>query len=283
VNPYGIHYPFYLYYGTTLDRPLINEWKPLLSVINDVGFLTLLGSSAVLAIIGFKSSWRTRPFEVFVILLTAYLALKHVRHLSIYAVTWACIVPGSLAQGSFGQELTKIGTRLAKPIVVVAAIGGMFLGFQAVQAKFWKMQVPAFFEDAEPTGMLYPVGAVQHLEKSKFHGNLMVPFSVGAFVSWNLYPDVKVSIDSRYEVAYPPGAIEESFDFYDAKGDWKKTLAKYETDLVLVPNFKPIKRGIDSMVEWSLVYSDPMYSLFSNQKMKREPTVTDQTQFNWEF
>lgn len=282
VNPYGIHYPFYLYYGTTLERPLINEWKPLLSVINDAGFLTLLGASMVLAIIGFKSTWRTRPFEMFVILLTAYLALKHVRHLSIYAVTWACIVPSSLAQGPFGKELSKIGMRLAKPIAIVAAIGGCFFGFQAVQAKFWQMRVPAYSEQAEPTGMLYPIGAVEYLEQSEFAGNVMVPFSVGAFVSWNLYPSVKVSIDSRYEVAYPSGAIEESFDFYDAKGGWEETLSKYATDMVLVPNFKPVKEKL-SALDWNLIYSDPTYSLFSKHKLKSEPTTTDRTQFSWEF
>ncbi len=283
VNPYGTDYPFYLFYGTTLDRPLINEWKPLLSAINDTGFLTLLGTSVFLALIGFKNTWRTRPFEVFVILLTAYLALKHVRHLSIYAVTWACIVPASLLHSSIGKELTTIGYRLAKPLAIFAAAGGIYCMAQAVQAKFWVMQVPAYTNETKPSGMLYPVGAVDFLKESRFKGNLMVPFSSGAFVSWNLYPAVKVSIDSRYEVAYPDGSIEASFDFYDAKEGWQKTLESHDTDAVLIPNFKPVREKVSSLSNWHLLYRDPMFSVFTRHAPESEPVITERTQFEWEF
>lgn len=283
LNPYGWHYPFYLWYGTTLDRPLINEWKPLLSVITDSGFLTLLGTSLVVALLSFKNTWRERPFEVFVILLTTYLALKHVRHLSIYAVTWACIVPANLKRISIGSELTKIGNRLAKPLAIFALAGGIYCSALAYQAKFWEMQVPAWSDAEKPNGMLYPVGAVDFLKDSGFEGNLMVPFSNGAFVSWNLYPQVKVSIDSRYEVAYPPGSIEKTFDFYDAREGWEETLESHGTDAVLVPYFKPVRERIESLEDWHLIYKDGMFSVFSRIEPKSGPVTNDQNEFEWEF
>lgn len=283
VNPYGTSYPGYLYYGTTLDRPLINEWQPLFTAINDNRFLTLLGMSVVLACVSFKNSWRERPFEVFVVMLTAYLAIKHVRHLSIYAVTWSCIVPSNLIQSSIGKELTKVGYRLAKPLTIFAAAAGIYFLAMAVQERFWEMQVPAYTDEAEPTGMLYPVGAIDFLNVSGFEGNLMVPFSNGAFVSWNLYPQVKVSIDSRYEVAYPPGSIEASFDFYDAKDGWQQTLESHGTDAVLVPNFKPIRSELDLLDDWHLLYSDPMFSVFTKRKQSGDPIIVESTEFEWEF
>lgn len=283
VNPYGINYPFYLYYGTTLDRPMINEWKPLLSAISDSGFLILLGVSIVLAAVGFKNTWRTRPFEVFVILLTAYLAFKHVRHLSIYAVTWACIVPASLMHSSIGKEMTNIGLRLAKPLTVVAVAAGIFCTAHACSAKFWEMKVPAYTDQDKPLGMLYPVGAVDFLKKTGFEGNLMVPFSAGAFVSWNLYPAVKVSFDSRYEVAYPAGSIERSFDFYDAKDGWQETLVSHGTDAVLVPYFSAIRSELDSLDEWHLLYDDSMHSVFTKRKMTADPVIVETVDFPWEF
>ena len=282
VNPYGISYPGYLYYGTTLERPLINEWQPLLTAINDTGFLTLLGVSIVLALISFKNTWRERPFEVFVVLLTAYLAFKHVRHLSIYAVTWSCVVPSNLMRSSIGKELTNVGYRLAKPLAIFAAAGGIYCMAQAVQAKFWEMQVPAYSEEPEPKGMLYPVGAVDFLKETGFEGNLMVPFSNGAFVSWNLYPEVKVSIDSRYEVAYPPGSIETSFDFYDAKDGWLQTLESHETDAVLVPNFKPVRSELESTV-WHLLYDDGTFSIFTKRKLSSNSVIVDQPETEWDF
>jgi len=283
VNPYGVNYPFYLWYGTTLDRPLINEWKPLLSVITDSGFLTLLGTSLVLALLSFKNTWREKPFEVFVVLLTTYLAFKHVRHLSIYAVTWACIVPANLMNVSIGQELCKIGNRLAKPLAIFALAGGIYCSAFAFKANFWEMQVPAWSDSEKPNGMLYPVGAVDFLKETGFEGNLMVPFSNGAFVSWNLYPKVKVSIDSRYEVAYPPGSIEKSFDFYDAKDDWKETLESHGTDAVLIPFHKPVREQIESLEGWHLLYDDKMFSIFTKQNLNGDPVIVESTEFEWEF
>ncbi|WP_148619028.1 hypothetical protein [Mariniblastus fucicola] len=283
VNPYGTNYPFYLWYGTTLDRPLINEWKPLLATINDPGFLTLIGVSLLLALVGFKDSWRERPFEVFVVLLTAYLAFKHVRHLSIYAVTWACVVPPGLMRNSMGSELARNAKRLAMPLGIFALAAGIYCMANAWNARFWEMQVPAFTEEEEPSGMLYPVGAVDFLKEIEFEGNLMTPFSMGAFVSWNLYPNVKVSIDSRYEVAYPPGSIEASFDFYDAKDGWQKSLESDKTDAVLVPNFKAVREQLDSLEGWHLLYSDKMFSIFTKQPITGEPVTVESIEFDWEF
>ena len=282
-NPYGTDLPIYLYHGSTLERPLINEWQPLLSKIHDTSFLTILGISFLLALVGFKNTWRSRPFEVFVILLTAYLALKHVRHLSIYAITWACIVPASLAQSSIGKEMTKIGHRLAKPIAIFTAMAGIFFMAQAVQEKFWEMRVTTFTDDPKPSNVVYPVGAIDFLKETKFEGNLVVPFSLGAFVSWNLYPEVKVSIDSRYEAAYPEGSIEASFDFYDAKEGWQETLESHGSDAVLIPFFEPVLKHVSFLPQWHLIYQDPMYSVFSKHRIDGDPVVVDQTEFEWEF
>ncbi len=283
MNPYGINLPIYLYHGTTLERPLINEWQPLLTAINDTGFLTLLGVSILLALIGFKNTWRTRPFEVFIIALTAYLALKHVRHLSIYAIVWGCIVPANLMHSSIGKELTTIGYRLAKPLTVFAAAAGIYCLAMATQERFWEMQVPSYSEAAQPKGMLYPVGAVNFLNETGYEGNLMVPFNIGAFVSWNLYPKVKVSIDSRYEAAYPEGSIETALDFYDAKDGWQKTLESHETDAVLIPNFMPVYERVANQTDWHLHYKDSMFSVFTKQKRAGAPVINDSTEFDWEF
>ena len=282
-NPYTTDLPIYLYHGSTLDRPLINEWQPLLSKVKDPGILTLLGTSFILALVGFKNTWRTRPFQVFVVLLTAYLALKHVRHLSIYAITWACIVPAGLAQSSIGKELTKIGNRLARPLAIFAAAAGIFCMAQAVQAKFWEMRVNTYSDAPKPSGVLYPVGAVDFLKESKFKGNVVVQFATGAFVSWNLYPDVKVSIDSRYEAAYPEGSIEASFDFYDAKEGWQETLESHDSDAVIIPYHKPVLELVGDLPGWHLIYKDPVYSVFSKHRPNSEPVIVDQTGFDWEF
>ena len=52
----------------------------------------------------------------------------------------------------------------------------------------------------------------------------MNPFGVGAYVSWQLHPDVKVGMDSRYEVAFAPELAEETMWIYQGDGDWREFL-----------------------------------------------------------
>ena len=83
-------------------------------------------------------------------------------------------------------------------------------------------------------------------------------------MSWKLYPSVKVSLDSRYEVAYSDVVMKQVFDFYEARPGWQSTLTAYPTDLVLVPNDSPISRQIQT-VDWHPVYTDRQFALYARQ------------------
>jgi hypothetical protein len=109
---------------------------------------------------------------------------------------------------------------------------------------------------------LYPVGPVQYLTKQKFAGNLMVPFRQGAYVSWKLYPAVKVSLDSRYEVAYPDSVVKQIFDFYEARPDWLSVLREYPTDAVVIPKDAPIS-GLMQQTDWRSVYTDQQFQVYA--------------------
>jgi hypothetical protein len=122
----------------------------------------------------------------------------------------------------------------------------------AYRDRIWELEVP------QP---LYPVGAVEYLGKEKFHGNLMVPFRIGAYVSWKLYPAVKVSVDSRYEVAYPDAVVKRVFDFYDAAPGWHATLTEWPTDAVLIPRNMPVAQFM-AFAGWTRVYTDTQFEMY---------------------
>ena len=89
----------------------------------------------------------------------------------------------------------------------------------------------------------------------------MTPFTSGAFVSWKLFPSVKVSIDGRFEVAYPPGALAENHAFYQAESGWRDTLDKYPTDMVLIPTYGPLAEAMSDAGGWQRVYADDAFEL----------------------
>jgi len=91
----------------------------------------------------------------------------------------------------------------------------------------------------------------------------MTPFTTGAFVSWKLFPSVKVSIDGRFEVAYPPGALAENHAFYHAESGWRETLNKYPTDMVLIATSRPLAEAMSQVENWQRVYADDAFELYA--------------------
>ena len=91
----------------------------------------------------------------------------------------------------------------------------------------------------------------------------MTPFEVGGYAMWNLFPNVKVSLDGRYEVAYQPGVLEEHLLLFAAKPGWQDVLAKYPTDLVLVPCLSRLSAVMPTMDGWSKAYDDGVYQLYA--------------------
>ena len=146
-----------------------------------------------------------------------------------------------------------------------------------------ELRIPVSLAEVEEEVPIYPAGAVDYLAQNRFAGNVLLPYNSGAFVSWKLFPAVKVSIDSRYEVAYPPGAVEEIVAFFNAHDGWRETLARYATDAILVPTWCPIHESLDELQpsqdhpSFRRTYRDDAYSLFVRQGVGQDLPTVDRT------
>lgn len=283
INPYGTDYFPYIWNAVTLDRtPFIPEWRPLW----EISWASLLGWIYSLGVVLYcktQKNFRQMP-GLFIIAATAWFSLWHYRHLSIYAVAWMCYTPAYLEKTPFGDLINKVckqNSRLLTAIFVIIGISGTLY---AVQNKFWQLRIPTTAEESKEGMPVYPAGAVRYLKESKFSGNLMVPYDTGAYVSWKLYPDVKVSLDSRFEVAYPVQATAENIRFYAAQEGWQETLTKYPTDAILIPLWSKLDQvmninngGINNKTSptWNRVYLDDGYSLYVRSDLTKKFPLTD--------
>jgi len=163
-------------------------------------------------------------------------------------------------------------------IVMLENSGGTLF---ACQKHFWELRVPTRLAPARGDLVAFPAGAAGYLAEQRFRGNVMVPFEVGAFLSWKLFPAVKVSIDSRYEVAYPPSALEESLAFYDAEKGWEGLPGRYLTDAVLIPRQSRLGELVEKSpplairTGWRCVYRDDAYSLYVDRQRAAGLPVVD--------
>jgi hypothetical protein len=141
-------------------------------------------------------------------------------------------------------------------VTAIAVAASLFLSHHP-----WRLTVPGTTPDGAPAP--YPVGPVAYLATNEVRANMVVPFGAGAFVSWKLHPRIKVSLDSRYEVAFRPELLVEHLHFFDAEPGWRDFLETYPTDLVLAPASAPVVEALATQTPWTIVYRDDAYVLFA--------------------
>ncbi len=79
-----------------------------------------------------------------------------------------------------------------------------------------------------------PVRETDILALSGATGNLATPFAWGSYLSWRLYPKIKISMDGRYETTYPESTFALNNDFFDHENDWFRLCHDYKVDYVIL-------------------------------------------------
>ncbi|UCG59719.1 MAG: hypothetical protein JSU70_09410 [Phycisphaerales bacterium] len=277
VNPYGAGYLSYVWRAVSMDRAQwVPEWFPMWK-LRDPGSLSMIPLFILSLIIAAYSVNRSRQYRapgVLFLLAAAWQAIVHFRHLSIYAVAWICITPAYLENTGLGRAMKATWENKRRVLTAIWAIILIFTFGCAIWRKFWHLRIPAVQDPKWP--VVYPVGAVDYFEQQAFRGNVMVPFEVGAYVSWKLHPNIKVSVDSRFEAAYPVEWVVEVAMCYAGRNGWRETLTRYPTDAVLAPRGGPLENLLEQssdetttadVVSWRKAYVDDGYSVFVRAEM----------------
>jgi hypothetical protein len=263
VNPYGRLYPVALWHALTMKLPPIPEWEPIWKFpawhYVMIYFLTLL--LALYA--AMRAGWR-RCEGIFMLAACAFAAIQHVRHLYLYALVWVCYVPGWLTVSPFGEVIMRVWTRRSQFIAAACAVIALIFIPTIVKAKPWTLHFPVSLDDPDNVkeGVIYPVGAVDYLERTQFHGNVMTHYNDGSYVMWHAWPAVKIGLDSRNDVGYSYEFIMEILAFYHGKPGWHQTLDRYPTDLVLIKRSFPLAALMESQTNWRRVYRDDAFELW---------------------
>lgn len=265
LNPYGWQYIPYLIRAIGMDRPLIREWQPLWNTYAPATTLAVFAVSVALYVYAQRNSSVRRLRGSAFLALSTYMTIKHIRHGSIYGVVWIAYVPAWISRTSLGKNLVSLIDRNRLGMIRTSQVFATACLLFASVHQFWMPSIPAekVYSDA-----YYPTGAVEYLKQNQFSGNLMTPFHIGSYVSWQMYPDVKVSLDGRYEAAYQDHIMDEHKQFLDGKDQWWEILDKYPSDAVMVHKTALVCEKLDVFREgflgekpatknqWRFVYED---------------------------
>jgi hypothetical protein len=254
INPYGWAYYPYLWRALAMDRSLIVEWQSLL--LAQVPSIATVALALLIAAYAVGKVGLRRAVGWPLLLAAAYEAVRHERHVSLFALVWFVQVPALVSATRLGAILERLYARAGIAVAVVLLVLG---GALALQGEAWRVRIPGTGPQAR-----YAVGPVARLAEIGFHGNVLVPFSTGAYVVWKLTPSVRVSIDSRYEAAYPHAALVDHLDFFHAAPRWRAVLQSMPaTDLVVAPRTTPIAPLLGHEPGWTVAYDDDAWVVFA--------------------
>jgi hypothetical protein len=270
-NPYGGHYYSYLWRAVTMERPAIGEWAPLFGGEHSLRVALFLLSLAVAGYGVLKRGMR-KSEGFLVVAAAAFFALRSSRMIFFYAVAWTFYIPSWLSGTAVGRSVEEAYGKRRVFFSSLWALGAFVLAAKLIAFQPLTLRVPGEFRSEWGRHVIYPVGAVDYLERQGFEGNVLVPFDWGAYLTWKLYPSVRVSIDGRYEVAYPEEVFDEQRRFFDGSGNREALLAKYAPDLVLTNRRLPVAEHLAGMEEWKEVYADKYWQVYARREsdLRRE-------------
>jgi hypothetical protein len=264
LTPYGRAYYTGWWRSITFARDQISEWGPLYRSTYVIG-LSAFGMALLFLLYALaRRGPRALPGLMFVAV-TAWAALRHERHVALFALAWFCAVPGYLAGTPLGELLEEVVARrrVAGTLVVVSGAVGVALCVVALPRHPFRLRVPAQGSELATGVVVYPAGAVAYLADHDFHGKLVTSFVNGGFVIWKLHPAARVSFDGRYEVAYAPEVLDEDRRLHRARPGWRDVLARYAPDALLVERDEALDAALPGATGLDRVYRDDAYDVWA--------------------
>lgn len=232
VNPYGLNFWRYLIPALLNRRPEIAEWQPLPIFGTDVfvAFRLLFVLVAIVLVLSWRRTEKKTWPGLVMVLVTALITWRSRRHGPFFGVATLAFI-GPFVEVSYAQLLAffpRLLTRI-RPAFAVA----IFYCLLAIYAAAYFLPESSF-QVLSPVG-LYPVREVDILSRGRAEGNLAVPFRLGSYATWRLYPRIKVSIDGRYECTYPESTFRLNEDFFTKSGtNWDRLIRDYDVDYVIL-------------------------------------------------
>jgi hypothetical protein len=228
VNPYGYRFWQYLIPALLNPRARITEWQPLPMLAWDDfwGFRLLFGLTVIAVAFSWKSVSRKNFQGLAVMALVAIMGWRNRRHGSFFGVA-ALAFAGPYFESIFVRTASALRMKLNP----VAALGILYLGLAFFVAV--KILPGASLQPLAPMGE-DPVREADILSLAHAKGNLATPFGWGSYLTWRLFPNIKISMDGRYETTYPESTFVLNNDFYDNTHDPFKLCRDYKVDFVVL-------------------------------------------------
>jgi len=186
----------------------------------------------------------------------SYLAVRHAP----VAAIWTGPVITLLASRLHDQRQGSVAFRRSWFLLRGLALLPVCFTFAVVYAD----PRPNIRTDGAVLGSTHPCGAVAFLRDRGARGNLYNPLWWGSYVTWELYPSVRVSMDGRNVSLFSDQMVLENLKFFIDEGSNVDTDVplRYPTDFLMVPTDAPVLSRLLTDTRWRRIYEDGDAVLF---------------------
>ncbi len=112
----------------------------------------------------------------------------------------------------------------------------------------------------------YPVGAVAYVQRYGLAGNLHCDPTIAGFVTWNLFPQVRVTMDMRTPEPFGPQEMWFSRVLGEAVS-FERAASRAPVDMVLVTRSAPLATSLRQDARFAPIYADPWFILFAHERI----------------
>ena len=138
-----------------------------------------------------------------------------------------------------------------------------------------------FFTKILVNDKMFPVRAVKFLKENNIRGKVFCYHTWGEYLTWKLYPEIRVFIDGRNDTAYPMELLRKYLKFELSEKGAEKVLEEYPPDVIILPvdvkviykneesenwgfryAFVPAIEEIEKSGNWEMVYKDDCTYIF---------------------
>lgn len=259
LNPYGKDLPLWLWESVRYVRPEIDEWNPVGLSLDHLPFLAFVPTTLATLWIARR---HVRWYEGALLCALMIVALRHVRHVPLFAIAAMAMLPAYLiTAGSHVRErLTSIADAISQErmqklfavLLVVISCGLVPATMFLRKERFYTMEVPR---------QRWPLDAIQFVRDNELHGNTFTFFDWGEITLWEL-PNNSPSIDGRLDTCYPRALINAHWDFYSARPYDKSALDIGKADIAIIPQDLACVKTFFDMPDWKPVYRDNLAAVF---------------------
>jgi hypothetical protein len=281
INPFGVEVWKTIWGQMTnpITRHIIGDWLPLEQVLRMHAqawgvavtsyLLPLMMMAFTAAAIAYAPDSRDLPILAISVLLfvASFFVIRNLA-LAVIAMVEPLALHGSLAIAAFANRHgiekrsgQRTSSRRGQLITATVAIA------MAVETGLLSRHMRCTFE--------MPVGAVSFMQAHELQGNIMNNFEWGGFLEWHMGPQSRVFVDTRYDLAYPRGVIQDYITLTLGGQGSERVLSSYPHEFILLATIDGASRFLSERPEWVQIYRDRQSALYAraNSPAARIPGI----------